>query len=311
MSAAPSPVWRATLAVMRLLPQGLLSRAAGALADLPIPGFLRRPVLGGFARSVGIDLSEASRPLESYGSVNDLFVRRLREGVRSFPPGADRIASPVDGVVGQFGRIEAGRAVQAKGRDYAVADLIGDPDRVAPLEGGTFLTIYLSPRHYHRIHTPLPGTVVEARHVPGRLFPVNLPAVASVDQLFVVNERLVVHLDAEPGPVSVVAVGAYNVGRISAAFDPAWSGEAGTSVTNRGTPPPAHRRYTPGIDVARGEEIMAFHLGSTVVLLIPPTLHPAEHLASGLEVKVGQVLAVPAAEPHTSQSTLHPPPDPP
>lgn len=292
--------WRATLALLDRLPQGLLSRAAGALADIPLPAPLRRPVLGTFARSVGIDVSEAARPLRDYGSVNEFFVRRLRAGARSFPTEPTVLASPVDGVVGQVGRVAEGRALQAKGRDYAVADLLLDPERAAAWSDGSFLTVYLSPRHYHRIHTPLPGRIVEARHLPGRLFPVNRPAVAAVDRLFAINERLVAHLDTAVGPVAVVAVGAYNVGRISAAFDPAWSGGSGTSVTNRGTPPPPLRRYDPGIEVAAGEEIMAFHLGSTVVLLLPSGLHIRPEVVEGLEVKAGSPLAGAAPHDHNS-----------
>jgi phosphatidylserine decarboxylase len=276
---------------MRALPQGLLSRGVGALADIPLPGLLRRPVLGTFARSVGIDVSEAEHPLGEYRSVNAFFVRRLKAGARTFPEDPRTLASPVDGVVGAFGAVESGRAIQAKGRDYSVADLLGDPAMAARMEGGIFATVYLSPRHYHRIHTPLPGSIVEARHVPGRLFPVNRPAVQAVDRLFVVNERLVVTMDTEVGPVTVVAVGAYNVGRISAAFDPSWGGRDGASVTNRGTRPPAYRRYDPPKTVRPGAEIMAFHLGSTIVLLAGPGSAFVDGLTSGGEIRAGAPVA--------------------
>jgi phosphatidylserine decarboxylase len=248
-------------------------------------------VLGTFARIVGIDVGEASKPLADYASVNAFFVRRLRPGARVFPDDPRVLASPVDGVVGQVGRVEAGRAVQAKGRTYAVGDLLGEEARVAQFEGGLFLTIYLSPRHYHRIHTPLPGRIDSARHVPGRLFPVNRPAVQWVDELFVVNERLVAHLDSTAGPVAIVAVGAYNVGRISAAFDPAWAGTSGTSITNRGAPPPSTRTYDPPKTVSAGDEIMAFHLGSTVVLLAPPGFGLRTGIRPDTEVRAGQPLA--------------------
>lgn len=290
---APSLPWRVALAALARLPQGLLSRAAGGLADIPLPRSLRRPVLGGFARVVGIDVGEAARELTDYPSVNAFFVRQLRPGARTFPDDPRVLASPVDGVVGQVGRVEAGRAVQAKGRSYAVGDLIGGEDRVARFEGGLFITIYLSPRHYHRIHTPIPGTIARAEHIPGRLFPVNRPAVQWVDELFVVNERLVAHIDSVAGPVAIVAVGAYNVGRISAAFDPAWSGTSGTSVTNRGAPPPPTRSYDPPIAVGAGDEIMAFHLGSTVVLLAPPRFELREEIRPEAEVRAGDVLASP------------------
>lgn len=295
--------WRMALAVLRRLPQGLLSRGAGALADLPLPAPLRRPILGAFARLVGIDVEEAERPLPEYPSVNAFFVRRLRPDARPFPRDGDRVASPVDGVIGAIGAVADGHALQAKGRRYRVAGLLGDAQRAAAHAQSLFVTLYLSPRHYHRIHTPLPGRIVEARHHPGRLFPVNRPAIASIDDLFVVNERLVVHLESAVGPVAVVAVGAYNVGRISTAFDPAWSGADGGAVTNRGTPPPPLRRYAPGIEVDPGEEIMAFHLGSTVVLLLPPPLVLAPDVIEGAEVRAGAVLAALPPSGHTPSAT--------
>lgn len=287
----PSLGWRAALATLGRLPQGLLSRLAGGAADLPIPRSLRRAVLGGFARAVGIEVAEAEKPLTEYSSVNAFFVRRLKPGARSFPTDPRVVASPVDGIVGQVGRIEAGQAVQAKGMSYAIADLLRAREGTQRFEGGLFITIYLSPKHYHRIHTPLPGHVRAARHVPGRLFPVNRPAVQWVDELFVVNERLVALVDSDAGPVAVVAVGAFNVGRISAAFDPAWSGDAGTSITNRGSPPPARREYDPPRRIEAGDEMMAFHLGSTVVLLTSPEFELAEGIAPDLEVRAGDPLA--------------------
>lgn len=287
----PHLAWRAALALLGRLPQGLLSRAAGAAADLRLPRPLRRPVLGAFARVTGIDVAEAESPLDEYPSVNAFFVRRLREGARTFPTDPRVVASPVDGILGRMGTVVRGRAIQAKGRDYDVADLLMEGRRAAAFEGGLFLTVYLAPRHYHRIHTPLPGGVTAARHVPGRLFPVNRPSVQWIDELFVVNERLVAHLDTALGPVAVVAVGAYNVGRISAAFDPAWAGRAGTSVTNRGSPPPSTRDYDPPVPLDAGDEIMAFHLGSTVVILAPPGTVPAPGLEPGLEVRAGLPLA--------------------
>lgn len=282
--------WRATLASLERLPQGLLSRAFGALADIPLSRPLRRPVLGTFARLVGIDLDEVEHPIREYRSLNAFFVRRLELGVHRWPSRPDVLASPVDGVVGAFGRIERDTLMQAKGLTYTATELLGDADQAAIYEGGLFLTIYLSPRHYHRIHTPAPGHVVNARHVPGRLMPVNAPAVASVDRLFARNERLLCTVSGVLGPLAVVAVGAYNVGRISAAFDTVWSGRSGGSVTNRGALPPSDRRYADPIPVGVGDELMAFHLGSTVVLLVPPGPEFVDDLATGQDVRVGDAL---------------------
>ena len=286
----PSPGWRATLAILRRLPQAGLSRSLGRLADLPLPRVMRRPVLRTFARAVGAQLSEVEKPLEDYGSVNAFFVRRLRPGARSWPHDPTSAASPVDGIVGTVGEITRGTAVQAKGRRYSVSALLGDPAEAHMYEGGRFITLYLSPRHYHRVHAPVGGTIPVARHVPGQLFPVNAPSVAHVPELFARNERVLCFIDSAFGPVAVVAVGAYNVARISTAFDPEWSGPGGW-VSNRRIAPPSERRYQPALPIQRGDELMAFHLGSTVILLFPPgatTLTPI--CRPGREVRLGEPL---------------------
>lgn len=289
----PSAKWRVLLTLLKRLPQAGLSRGFGRAADVPIPGPLRERVLGIFAATLGIDVSEAERPLADYRTINDFFVRRLKPGVRSWPMQEGVGASPVDGIVGQLGRIGNGELVQAKGRRYAVAELLDDTAQAQRYHAGSFVTIYLSPRHYHRIHTPTPGEIVLARHVPGMLLPVNGPAVQHVDRLFVRNERLICYVDGALGRVAVVAIGAYNVGRISAAFDPQWSGEDGTSwVTNRKGAQPETRRYVPPRLLPSGAEIMAFHLGSTVVMIFESqraTLYNS--LEPGAEVRVGEPIA--------------------
>lgn len=295
----PTAAWRAVLKLLGRLPQGALSRGLGSLADTPLPPRLRVPVLSTVARALGIDVGEAERPLSEYPSVNAFFVRRLRPGARSWPA-AQGLVSPVDGILGQVGRIDRGRLIQAKGLDYAAADLLDDPGEAGRFEGGAFITIYLSPRHYHRIHAPVEGAIPLARYVPGALFPVNDPSVRHVRDLFARNERLLAHIDGPLGRVAVVAVGAYNVGRISAAFDPAWAGEGGGRdrpwITNRAEPLPRERRYAPALPIRRGEELMAFHLGSTVVLLgEPDALELTDVCVAGREVRLGEMLAVPGS----------------
>jgi phosphatidylserine decarboxylase len=270
-----------------------------------------------------MDLSEARDPLTAFGSLDELFVRRLRAGAREWPSRGDVAGSPVDGVVGAHGGIEAGELLQAKGRVYTVAELLDDAEQATRFEAGSYLTLYLAPRHYHRIHAPVGGSILEARHIPGRLLPVNRPAVGRIDRLFPRNERLVVliepHdpglgpepaealLDAgeaaaaaawreEPagmaeapagrwlgGSVAVVAVGAFNVGRITADFDEA------LATNRRGAQVETHR-YDPPLALDRGEGLMAFHLGSTVVLLFERRVEYAGGVEHGAELRLGQPL---------------------
>lgn len=268
----PALHWRAALRLLGWLPQGAFSRGFGRMADAPIPRSLRRAVLGAFARAVGADVGEAEQPLEAYPTLNRFFTRKLKPGARAWPADPAVVASPVDGAVGQLGTVREGRLIQAKGRMYDVAKLLEDGDAQRRFEGGAFVTLYLSPRDYHRIHAPVAGEIREARHVPGSLLPVNAPSVAHMPELFARNERLMCHIDGPLGRVAVVAVGAYNVGRISAAFDAGWNAPPGESawVTNRRGLQSAARTYDPPIPVRRGDEIMTFHLGSTVVLLFEP-----------------------------------------
>jgi phosphatidylserine decarboxylase len=281
---------RAMLGALRRLPQGALSRAFGRLADVPLPRPLRRTVLGGFARMVGADVGEAAQPLDSFGSLNRFFVRELKPGARAWPHDPRVLASPVDGATGQLGRVSGGKLIQAKGRSYSLRDLLDEDGQWERFDGGAFVTLYLSPKDYHRIHAPCDGSIVRARHVPGALMPVNLPAVMHVPDLFARNERLLCYLDGPLGRVAVVAVGAYNVGRISAAFDREWNAAPGTDgwVTNRGKMEATTKTYDPPVSVRQGDHIMTFHLGSTVVLVFEPgRVELSPDLAAGSPVRLG------------------------
>lgn len=283
--------WRAGIGLLRRLPQGALSRGAGRLADLPLPRALRRPVLGAFARLTGADPGEAEQPLAEYRSVDAFFTRRLRPGARTQDPDPLALTSPVDGFLGQLGRIADGRLLEVKGRTYSAAELLDGGD-VSPFEGGLFLTFYLSPRHYHRIHAPCAGLVDRVRAIPGALLPVNPWSVVLVPGLFPRNERVVCHLASETaGPVVVVAVGATNVGRISVELDPEWNRPTG-GVSNLRGGTSVSRSYEPPVTVARGDELMTFHLGSTVVVLTGPGRHRLlDTLAPGTEIRVGEAVA--------------------
>lgn len=282
-----STAWRATIALLKRLPQGVLSRATGRVADLPLARPLRRPVLGTFARLAGADVSEAELPLEAYETLNRFFVRRLRPDARAWPDDPDTVTSPVDAILGQTGVMCDGVLLQAKGRSYSAAQLLGDATDAAAFEGGLYFTLYLSPRHYHRIHAPCASRVVRARHLPGALLPVNAAAVLTVPHVFPRNERMVCLLDGASGRIAVVAIGATNVGRISTAFDPGWGGW----VTNRKGAMEETRDYTPPRALAAGAELMAFHVGSSLVMMLEPG--PAtvrDGLRPGVEVQVGQPL---------------------
>jgi phosphatidylserine decarboxylase len=269
-----------------LLPQHLLSRLVGALAAARAPRFLVTWVIRRFARHYDVDLSEAERgTAEAYASFNDFFTRALRDGVR--PLCEAGVACPADGVISQCGPLHRDRIVQAKGRDYSLAALLGGDERAAQCyRDGQFMTIYLSPRDYHRVHMPLDGRLLATRYLPGDLFSVNAVTATHVDDLFARNERLVCHFETPRGPLAMVLVGAM----IVAAIDTVWAGR----VAPRGRRM-EYRDYVappPAVELARGAEMGRFLLGSTVILLLPPgatVWNPA--CVPGAALRVGQQLA--------------------
>jgi phosphatidylserine decarboxylase len=279
---------RAFIAALRLLPKNALSRAVGAATRVPLPGPVGRGVMQAFARRYRIDLTECGE-LSGFRTFGEFFARPLRPGLRPVAPGEDVVVSPVDAVVSEAGVAEAGRLVQAKGIDYAASALVGDEKVGARLAGGRYVTLYLSPRDYHRIHFPLGGRVLGWRYVPGKLWPVNPASVRTVPGLFTVNERLVTLLDSPLGLVAVVAVGATVVGRVRASFDPA------VPVTNLSGAGPRSSDYARPIPVAKGQELGAFEMGSTVILLFEPgRVAFAPSVAPGARVRVGEAIGGPA-----------------
>lgn len=272
------------LRTLGLVPKNALSRAVGAAAHVPLPGPLARASIHAFARLYHIDVAESERPPRDYSSVGKFFARRLRPGARPIDRRPGIAVAPADGRLLNHGRISGdGRLIQAKDRTYRVGALLADDELGDGFLGGSWTTIYLSPRDYHRVHFPVEGRVVAARYVPGNLWPVNGPAVAHVDQLFCVNERLITYVDSPLGLVAIVMVGATSVGHITVAYDPSLE-------TNRSVAA-GHRSYSTARPVARGDELGVFHLGSTVVVVFANADVEPKALLEGEAVRVGQAIA--------------------
>jgi len=273
---------RLFISAMRLVPKNALSRLAGALTRWRAPWPVRIAAMKAFARRYGIDLSE-SPDLEVYRTFGEFFARPLHPGLRPIAPGETVLVSPVDAVVSETGLATEGRLVQAKGIDYTVAALVADDALAARLAGGAWATLYLSPKDYHRIHFPLGGKVLGWRYVPGALWPVNPASVRTVPGLFAANERLVTVMDTPLGRCAVVAVGATVVGRVRAYYDP--------SVPHTNVPGAAPRRHDYGtpLPVEKGQELGAFEMGSTVILLFEPGKARLDPLiVPGARVRVGE-----------------------
>jgi len=228
-----------------------------------VPHVLRPLAYRAFARAVGANLEETELALDEYASFGEFFARRLRDGARAIDPGRHSIISPCDGVVAAGGIVEQGTMVQAKGRNYPLAELLASDALAAKLEGGAYVTIYLSPRDYHRVHAPCAGRIQAYGYVPGALWPVNPKVVARRDGVFSRNERVVIELNCpELGDVALVMVGAAGVGNI------VLHGRGAQELSSAALRRVGERhRMELDVPVARGDELGAFRLGSTVILV--------------------------------------------
>ena len=267
-----------------LLPKRALTRLLGWLAGARA-GAWSHAAIRRFIARYGVDMGEAADPrVDSYASFNEFFTRPLHAGVR---PLADAPwICPVDGAISQFGLIERDQIFQAKGHTYSTRALLGGNSALAaPFENGSFATLYLSPKDYHRIHMPCAGTLRRMIHVPGDLFSVNPVTARGVPGLFARNERVVCMFDSAHGSFALVLVGATIVGSMATV----WHG-----VVNPPRPG-AVREWTYGSDapvLEQGAEMGRFLLGSTVVLLFPKaTLKFLPAWAPGRSIRMGEVMA--------------------
>jgi phosphatidylserine decarboxylase len=282
-------VWTPGPLGLRLLgfyPKRLGSRMAGWAATRRLPAAWRTPLLSGFARHYGLDLAEAEHPLADYPSLQALFTRRLKAGLRPQDgPVPGYLNSPVDARIIASGRIEAGTAIQAKGLPYRVAELLKHERGIGRFEGGHYLTLYLSPRDYHRIHVPLEARVSAVGRVEGELWPVNDASTGHVPRLYERNRRAT-WIALGTGPcegleVAAVLVGATHVGGV--VIDPRWLG--GRDLPKDGGFP------VDLLPCSAGDDLGTFEFGSTVVLLIGgPRAKDWDPLRTEGGVKVGQRL---------------------
>lgn len=245
---------------LRYVPKNHVSRAVGRLVHARLPQPIARRVVRWFADTYQIDVDSADRHLHEYPSIGHFFTRDLREGLR---PIESDFVSPVDGTLRSFGVVAEGRLEQIKGKTYTLQRFLGDENHAARYENGAFFNFYLSPQDYHHVHSPVGGSIVRSIHIPGKLWPVNDWSLANIDELFSINERVVTYIESSLGLVAVIMIGATNVGKISVVYDSFISNVAGTDRT-------VARHYAPPIEIAVGDRLGTFHMGSSVVVLVEP-----------------------------------------
>lgn len=267
------------------LPHHPLSRLMGRFTQCRSPAF-KNLFIRSIIKAYGVNMDEA---LESdpaaYGCFNEFFTRALKPGARPIAEGPGVLACPADGFMSQSGPITGGRIIQAKGKDYGAVELLGgDAERAAPFQGGSFATIYLSPRDYHRLHMPLAGTLREMVHVPGRLFSVNDATARGVPNLFARNERVAAIFDTEAGPMALILVGAIFVASIETVWHGVVTPPAGKSVR-------AWDYRDKPVHLERGAEMGRFNMGSTIVVLFGENaVEWKDRLEPGLIMRMGEPL---------------------
>ena len=276
--------------LLSAIPKGATTRAMGAGTRLALPGWAHRALLRWYVGHYGVNLDECVGGIDDYATLSEFFVRPLRAGARTIDPDPDVLVSPVDARVHTFGTIEGGSFVQAEGQRCSVAQLLGvgdprapvaSPEDAARFEGGGWAILYLSPKDYHRVHTPASGTVSRYRYLPGQFWPVFPAATQQVPNLFARNERLVFTLDTAFGQIAQVMVGAFGVSRMTTVVAPLVTNTGGGGEDVRLSPPHP---------IDRAAELGRFNMGSTVILLTEPG-RLRWTLTQGAPIKLGQPIA--------------------
>ncbi|MTB68391.1 phosphatidylserine decarboxylase [Providencia sp. wls1943] len=273
-----------------MLPKQGLTQLAGWFASRNV-GFVTQWAIKLFAKAYKVNMNEAQKSeLTAYSTFNDFFIRTLKDGARPIVESEHQLAQPADGAVSQLGPIDSDLIFQAKGHNYTVEALLAGQYQLADkFRGGDFITTYLSPSDYHRVHMPCDGLLTEMIYVPGDLFSVNPLTAANVPNLFARNERLICVFDTPFGTMVQILVGATIVGSI----DTVWSGCVNPQregVIKRWTYPAQGEEGA--IFLQKGEEMGLFKLGSTVINLFEPNkIRFNASLIPGYATRMGELLA--------------------
>ncbi|MGL4858984.1 MAG: archaetidylserine decarboxylase [Enterobacteriaceae bacterium] len=272
------------------LPKLWLTRCAGWLAELQV-NWLAHGLIGLFVRHYHVNMQEALQPdIKSYRTFNEFFIRPLCAGARPVEQDPEVLCLPADGMISQVGTIADGQLLQAKGHYYSLESLLaGNANLADKFYDGLFMTTYLSPRDYHRVHMPCSGTLREMIYVPGSLFSVNLLTADNVPNLFARNERLICLFDTEFGPMAQIMVGATIVGSIATV----WAGivtPPRQGIIQRWAYPAAGA--DDAITLEKGAEMGLFKLGSTVInLFAPQQITLSEQIEAGVITRMGKGFA--------------------
>lgn len=279
-----------------ILPQKHLSRITAKLMNLP---YFKKSLISWYIKYFKVDMNDAlNTDLNSYTNFHEFFIRKLKPDARPIHDDPFSIVSPADGIISSLGTLNGNTLIQAKGKHYALSHLFGNNESYQTFINGQYLTIYLAPYHYHRVHMPMQGECRKMIYIKGKRFSVNQLTSLSVSNLFAINERVITVFDSPLGPFAIVFVGALIVGNIHTR----WHGQV--------LAPDSQSFYTWSYDkgalsLNKGEEIGFFTLGSTVIFISStPYMTFHSSLQTSSSICMGQPIAYRAQIP---SSVTNPP----
>lgn len=285
----PTYLERAKIAFQYLMPQLGLTRAAGWLAEREW-GAITHLIIKLFAKKYQVNWDEADKSQPSdYPSFNAFFIRTLKENARPINTDPQALCLPADGRVSELGQIDDNRLLQAKGHYFSLETLLANDIEMAnKFKNGTFMTTYLSPRDYHRVHMPCDATLRKMTYVPGELFSVNPFLAEHVPNLFARNERVICEFETAFGPMVQILVGA----TITASISTVWAGVINPPRSKDVVQYDYLTRGETAIHLKKGQEMGAFRLGSTVINLFPKNaVELVPHLTAGEPTRMGELFA--------------------
>jgi phosphatidylserine decarboxylase len=269
---------------LKIFPKEFVSRLMGMLSEKRLPKIILVPWISAYCMLFGVEMSESKKDVYDFSTFNEFFTRELKSGLRKTDATKKSVISPVDGRITEFGAIEKNTLIQAKGKTYTLESFLESAEYAKKFENGSFITIYLAPKNYHRIHAPISGKITGYQYIPGSLFCVSKMSSEVIDNLFSKNERLITYMESQKGIIAIAKVGACIVGKIRASYE---SAAFDTSSNMK-----LKKTYSKKIPVKKGDEIGWFEIGSTVVLLFEKGAISFEELARGTEIKMGQKIGM-------------------
>ena len=221
-----------------------------------------RPLIRPFSNFYRISNDEMEYPISHYKSLQSLFTRNLKPGIRQINPSPHALISPVDGIVSGAGKIANDQTFFIKGHQYRINEIMGTEKKAAPYKNGSYFIFYLSPSHYHHFHYPVTGKLVSRYALGGVSYPVNSLGLRLGQSPFSTNHRLISEMETTFGKVAIVKVGALNVNSI--------------------------QLLNSSKDCIKGNDFGYFSFGSTVILFLENNPHFTPTIKLNSEVRVGQ-----------------------